>query len=824
MQKTAQQPGGDDQFERSFADLAYAYLKDKVPRLLDFMIGFQVVDKNDDNTRAFGIFGFEVGKKQLLYAPVFFMGGDLKGNQLLYLKDQDMFCPLDEAWVNYMLGRRPVEVGEAEQEDPGKLGLSAPDFEMYRRSPLRGWSKTSSFTEFDPAKADERYGYWGRGTRFDIAPAYSMFTRSVLSEQYTKSAAALDLPKGLVGLGPEAFHVLADCARRFPKMAKALSKFYSGDELMAGFNLKTAELNTNPPSDHVLHQHGLDRGMWCHGCNKLARMTVREVHGIDVKVAALLNQRGIKSWELLDRHLVELTATPAVVKAAVDMNAGVEIITRHDKVPEGLTDDDKTELLEEGMLVRDSRKPDQTSKVYDLDSSAEFDNPTGDGAYRVVSNDGKLHEVIVCQDACTIGNGSVKGYLVIEQDGNGAVLAEATSLFVRSIELAAWHRFYDGLAEASSMKAGENYCIVSPTGRMSVPFTVISRDQDSLMVDPVWLSRIKGRDLDCDFNCGDIVYQNDARELPRQDKQDSDTNKTERSYCSGRPIQLCSTVNEFRNVGDTLFCPLTHRVVKLTKPCRGLSFRPGNVNDIDAILIKRAGLVPLRLQSDGLAIFIQDSPTRFTKVAAQQHLIERHGLVLDAARQLVKRALAKGQDSVWVKYAQNVGGYATSPSVGVLDNINSYDATLGVQENQPQVSDQVVQSMPIGSHQDYRMYDTEPLANQAQRASQTGQKEVFDTAVMSGLTKLVGVHDAIDKYLNDLSVGMDRCGRILVLFYWHHDKFKDRYGDSEMRELEDGLVNTFESLGDVVLFLRKRSMKEDVSMTGTDVDLSDSIA
>ena len=57
--------GGDPEssFEQAFASLAYTYIKDKAPRLLDFMTGFQLVDRNDDNTKAVGVFGFQVGNE-----------------------------------------------------------------------------------------------------------------------------------------------------------------------------------------------------------------------------------------------------------------------------------------------------------------------------------------------------------------------------------------------------------------------------------------------------------------------------------------------------------------------------------------------------------------------------------------------------------------------------------------------------------------------------------------------------------------------------------------------------------------------------------------
>ena len=101
--------GGDGQdapFEQSFSNLAHAYLRDKAPTLLDHEIGFQLLDRNQENTKAVGVFAFKVGS-QSLFAPVFFLQGDLKGHELLYLKSQDMFVPLKENWLNYILNRKP---------------------------------------------------------------------------------------------------------------------------------------------------------------------------------------------------------------------------------------------------------------------------------------------------------------------------------------------------------------------------------------------------------------------------------------------------------------------------------------------------------------------------------------------------------------------------------------------------------------------------------------------------------------------------------------------------------------------------------------------
>jgi hypothetical protein len=51
--KYAEIGGGQDMpFEQAFSDIAHAYLRDKAPGLQDYEIGFQLIDRNQENTKA----------------------------------------------------------------------------------------------------------------------------------------------------------------------------------------------------------------------------------------------------------------------------------------------------------------------------------------------------------------------------------------------------------------------------------------------------------------------------------------------------------------------------------------------------------------------------------------------------------------------------------------------------------------------------------------------------------------------------------------------------------------------------------------------------
>ena len=67
-----------------------------------YRVGFEIVHHNDDNTRLVGIFVFRVNK-DLYFAPVFFINGNIKGTDLFYRHATKSFVPLNERWLEYLI-------------------------------------------------------------------------------------------------------------------------------------------------------------------------------------------------------------------------------------------------------------------------------------------------------------------------------------------------------------------------------------------------------------------------------------------------------------------------------------------------------------------------------------------------------------------------------------------------------------------------------------------------------------------------------------------------------------------------------------------------
>ena len=93
----------EDSFEQAFFELAYDKLQSKLSNLIPFLVGFQLVKKSDNDTKAVGVFGFKSSNGQILFVPVFFINGKIKELQILYSRNNNSFYPLNEDFAELFL-------------------------------------------------------------------------------------------------------------------------------------------------------------------------------------------------------------------------------------------------------------------------------------------------------------------------------------------------------------------------------------------------------------------------------------------------------------------------------------------------------------------------------------------------------------------------------------------------------------------------------------------------------------------------------------------------------------------------------------------------
>ena len=128
------QPNDKAKIESTLADLAVSIVSERLPNLFDGYVGFELIKKNNEGTRAAGLLGFTVGR-QLVNVPAMFLGGQVKGTEMIYLKDSDRFVAALRQWVEFI---RTESMKDRSAPDvnapPGQAGTSDMEVFAYPRN------------------------------------------------------------------------------------------------------------------------------------------------------------------------------------------------------------------------------------------------------------------------------------------------------------------------------------------------------------------------------------------------------------------------------------------------------------------------------------------------------------------------------------------------------------------------------------------------------------------------------------------------------------------------------------------------------------------
>jgi hypothetical protein len=742
----------DANFERTFADLAYARLRDKAPSLLDDLIGFQLVDKNDDETHAVGVFGFKVSS-EWVYAPVFFINGELKGHELMYIKSQDAFVPLIESWVNYLLNRRPPVLGEGEPTPKNQLALNQPDFDLFARTPHLG-------SKYASARRSMKTIY--KGLDDDYKPFMSVFLPQNWpnSEKYAGLTQRCHLPNFLKTAGQEAVYTLIKTMRDDVKFANAVLRYYDIKDLV--------NVNYSKP-------------------------TVKRAADGDTKI--------------------EGTAPKVVV------------ITRSDDgsaEAQGLSEAEKKKLMKDQYVVKDERSDDKKARMYKSQISRQLENPSENGFYEVLTTYGTAERVLILTAPDKVGYTPKSGTAVVVcPNGKRFGNYYATDVFIsKRLSKEDWKKCFESdFVDPKQLKVDQYGMLVAPdAGNGTMVFEVTSKHTNG---EGQTEMQVRGH---CCINESSRVY-NPARinNAPR-----AIAYSHEDDCCIESIVLTGKDGDRSTQIGKTMFIPNTWKAIQLPnvwKDGMGGAADLGSLSECVLQLYKTAqqgdkGVYRLQLRTDGInymPVINGHVCNSMSKLACLKHLIVQQNFSQEDAEFLIKQARPRKAETFYVKQAQNqpISGYFPEPPQG-------YEYGIPAPIQYPQYELQNLNESMGHNREHYRdNREMDGAVRQyAQEAAQTGQKEVLDTAVISGLVDTMDVDDAVDKYLSDLLLGLDRVGRILFMYYWHYDQFKERYGQQDMTELEDNLRNVFKNLGELALFLKQKTIEPEMAET-SEAELTD---
>jgi hypothetical protein len=713
-------------FEQKFGQLVDAQINEKLPSLVDYRVGFQIIDKDDDDTRAVGVAAF-VLNGIWLYIPVFFLKGALKGFEILYIKQRDIFVPSMDNWVA-ALSQRGLSV----------IGKPLDESRQDNREPFSTPSNTTVYQ-----KSASKYASDGNS----------------LIDEATWKQLCRRLDVNDVG------------TYRPPDLSSDIPYF--------GKKAARAFLNT------LANEKGFANAM----------LSVYDIDAVE-KIAK--------------------SAAGVAIEPDVPSEDSVEFIT--DKLAEDLSDKERNLVITNGVYVRDNR--DVFSQVYHetVDTSV-LQNPTCPGIYDILMADGERKPyIILCPTA--ISERSITDRRFNSNLGRPVALIDIESpkeyLKKKSTEV------FCSPADTVSPEAvkgiqGGRQATTQALSALDRGTKVLLVQSPQIVFEVSILNRRRTGEGDSGFQ---VTVENhrgyeDMSMAPMVRGGDADNTSVVLEFVdAGQRLSLQSGVLYIPE-GTRYFtyqCPWKADGRDKVKPGNyATQYTPkdlslGTSDTVRQQIFKSAGIKYLTIYSSGQLAQIEIGGTDtglVDKVAALRELTLHHGVHAATAQQLLAQAKAATNNkcAFFIKHAApyDTDSYGDA-RVPFMGGPSPREGT-GIEN-----STQALEGQPLTGPRDS---DGTMLPHQAiQRAMQSaeaGIKEVFDVSVLKGLIDRADISELRRGYISDMVRGMDRVGRLLLLFYWHQDEFEERYGKDDLQKLEDTLREVFQSQGDLILFLKEKT-------------------
>jgi hypothetical protein len=214
------------EFEQGFFQLAYDKLQSKLFNLLPFMVGFELVKRSPDDTRAIGVFGFKSGNGQILYVPAFFINGKVKDMEIMYSKNNNQFYPLNEDFAALFLKDDVTGIGAPSRESKEEIQRSS------RQSNLTDVIRPPRTGKISYAEAKEDVEF--------NAEMHKTATTNWLEFKATGKPASLT--EYLVDAPTNVKVAFVSLLEKDAEYASAVRSFYTDDELVAALAVKQAEV------------------------------------------------------------------------------------------------------------------------------------------------------------------------------------------------------------------------------------------------------------------------------------------------------------------------------------------------------------------------------------------------------------------------------------------------------------------------------------------------------------------------------------------------------------------------------------------------------
>lgn len=110
-------------FEQQFGILANALIADKYPKLDRMKLAFQLIDKDEDNSKALGVCVYVIGKN-VVFVPAFFKNSKIRTGDMMFLAQSQQFLPLSDPWLSWIQDKDLQESGDIVSKEIDENGLN----------------------------------------------------------------------------------------------------------------------------------------------------------------------------------------------------------------------------------------------------------------------------------------------------------------------------------------------------------------------------------------------------------------------------------------------------------------------------------------------------------------------------------------------------------------------------------------------------------------------------------------------------------------------------------------------------------------------------
>ena len=237
-----------------------------------------------------------------------------------------------------------------------------------------------------------------------------------------------------------------------------------------------------------------------------------------------------------------------------------------------------------------------------------------------------------------------------------------------------------------------------------------------------------------------------------------------------------------------------------TSPANASSVPYATLNTLDAFLGEylRKRYYKTRIYNNGSETMISgeksDGQPKSIKEAAL-HLVEAYD---------IEPAVAK----IMLKEAANGATYNNPKALTYyIEKKAAYDGEFG--DPEPSIGANKVTQVPPQIQMKEMpaiLEDPANLEKAVTTAANNGIKEVFDITALKILARQNHFFDEIKDDIPGFMKTLDSLCRKLFQFYWHTEKMEEKYGTVKLKALEDSLKCTLDSLSDLTIFFKVRTV------------------